>query len=83
MRHRQGNLDGTLHKTGDLETPPARKEKKAGGAKEQISHKKSISVKEKFSAQAAVAAKPPIKKIKKVKRSESMITSVHVLYVAG
>ena len=70
MRHRQGNLDGTRHKAGDPGTSPARKGNKAGDAKEQISHKKSISVKGKPGAQAVVAAKPPAKKIKKSKRNK-------------
>ena len=70
MRHRQGNLDGTRHKAGDPGTSPARKGKKAGDAKEQISHKKSVSVKGKSGAQAVVAAKPPAKKIKKVREEQ-------------
>ena len=70
MRHRQGNLDGTRHKAGDPGTSPARKGKKAGDAKEQISHKKSISVKGKSGAQAVVAAKPPAKKTKKGKEEQ-------------
>ena len=72
MRSRQRNLDGTKHKSTNSKTPCAKRVKKAGKTKKQITPKKRVIVKKKSDTQAADATKPSTTRIKKVREEQKV-----------
>ena len=72
MRNRQRNLDGTKHKPTDSKILSAKKVKKAGNAKKQITLKNNTVMKQRSGVQVMAATKSSTTRIKKTKQEQKV-----------
>ena len=79
------NLDGAKHKLADPKIPRAKRMKKAGKTKKQITLKKSIVVKQWSGTQTVTVEKPSAAGIKKAKKEQRVFfgLDLHKKFLQG